>query len=168
MHCTFSAAQTSTWFHDRPLVITRDSNCHRFTQCCSLVLCIIIIIIHNNLLFIHTLLNLNRNSKVRAVSSLRTFSTPIPWHDLIHTLLGAIHILRTQKTADFDPPLPLPVALRTFSYPPICVRTHESSPPPCSAPCVYNVIYDRYFNIGTIWVKSWVSNHLENCWYYAV
>ena len=32
----------------------------------------------NNLLFIHTLLNLNRNSKVRAVSSLRTFSTPIP------------------------------------------------------------------------------------------
>ena len=32
----------------------------------------------NNLLFIHTLLNLNRNSKVRAVSSLRTFTTPIP------------------------------------------------------------------------------------------
>ena len=33
---------------------------------------------NNNLLFMHTLLNLNRNSKVRAVSSLRTFSTPIP------------------------------------------------------------------------------------------
>ena len=34
---------------------------------------------NNNLLFIHTLLNLNRNSKVRAVASLRTFSTPIPF-----------------------------------------------------------------------------------------
>ena len=44
---------------------------------------------NNNLLFNHTLLNLNRNSKVRAMSSLRTYSTPIPWHDLIHTLLGA-------------------------------------------------------------------------------
>ena len=46
---------------------------------------------NNNLLFIHTLLNLNRNSKVQAVSSLQTFSTPIPWHDLNHTLLGASH-----------------------------------------------------------------------------
>ena len=33
---------------------------------------------NNNLLFIHTLLNLNRNSKVQAVSSLRTF--PHPFH----------------------------------------------------------------------------------------
>ena len=48
---------------------------------------------NNNLLFIHTLSNLNRNSKVRAVSSLRTFSTSIPWHDLIHTLLGAKSLL---------------------------------------------------------------------------
>ena len=30
---------------------------------------------------------------MRAVSSLRTFSTPIPWHDLIHTLLGAVIII---------------------------------------------------------------------------
>ena len=41
--------------------------------------------------------------------------------------LGVIHILRTQKNARFLPP----VALRTFSYPlPLCVRTHESRPPP--------------------------------------
>ena len=52
---------------------------------------------NNNLLFIHTLLNLNRNSKVRAVSSLRTFSTPIPWHDLIHTLLGAKSLLSATR-----------------------------------------------------------------------
>ena len=46
-----------------------------------------------NLLFIHTLLNLNRNSKVRAVWSLQTFSTPISWHDPIHTLLGAKSVI---------------------------------------------------------------------------
>ena len=57
--------------------------------------------------------------------------------------IGAIHILRTQKTLDFDP---LPVALHTFSYPPyayVCM----SLPPRYSALCVFNVIYDRYFNI---------------------
>ena len=40
---------------------------------------------NNNLLFIHTLLNLN----LKGAASLRIFSTPIPRHDLIHTLLGA-------------------------------------------------------------------------------
>ena len=66
-------------------------------QLCIIIIIIIIVANSNNndngLLFIHTLLNLNRNSKVQAVSSLRTFSTPIPWHDLIHTLLGAKSLL---------------------------------------------------------------------------
>ena len=58
---------------------------------------IIIIIIfnnnNNNLLFIHTLYNFYKFTKVGAVSSLRTFSPPIPWHDLINTLLGAKSLL---------------------------------------------------------------------------
>ena len=82
---------------------------------------------NNNLLFIHTLLNLNRNSKVRAVSSSRTFSTPILWHDLIHTLLGAKSSSVTSWAARRCPGLynvkilcvsPPPGAPSKFSTPP--------------------------------------------------
>ena len=45
----------------------------------------------------------------------------------------AIHILRTQKTADFDPPPPSCCTPYIFISPQ-CVRTHESSLPPIFSP----------------------------------
>ena len=39
---------------------------------------------------------------MRAVSFLRTFSTPIPWHDLIHTLLGTKSLLWVALNTEKD------------------------------------------------------------------
>ena len=67
---------------------------------------------NNNLLFIQNLLNLNRNSKVRAaLFYLQTFSTPIlSRHDLIHTLLGTKSLLSVTSGpgAPEAPPFPPP------------------------------------------------------------
>ena len=53
---------------------------------------------NNNLLFIHTLLNLNRNSKVQAVSSLQTFSTPIPFDTTSSTRIYMQAVLRHNRS----------------------------------------------------------------------
>ena len=71
----------------------RDRNYPPFGKLLDPPLSIILVIIIITCYLSTPILNLNRNSKVRAVSSLRTFSTPIPWHGLIHTLLGAQSLL---------------------------------------------------------------------------